>query len=303
MGGVITQRSHSDYAETYFITKLKLTAGALQFTSRLEGMIKDIQRSTDYVSKFEQYYKNSNSNNDNKNKKRKINYDFIPKVLTCGFWLERSFSSARELVFDQREFLTCNLYHKHNDLYDIAGLLPKYTFIQDEEYDLKLISLLSKDTQNTTEMYNDHDHSLTCSFCDEDSAFGNYIYYYPICGHSLCHSCCHLKICDLIPLELDCSPIIHNGEQIQHTRLQMICTIPNFIKFICCHDDREDTNPLKLGGDIDIISLLALVSIEFAVFNDLSFVVLFFYVFVYVWFFCLVFCSATCVCVLFVPFS
>ena len=76
---LLTQRSHSDYAESYFITKLKLTA-ALQFTSRLESIIKDIQHSTDYVSKFEQHHRNSN-----KNKKLKINYDFIPKVLTCGF--------------------------------------------------------------------------------------------------------------------------------------------------------------------------------------------------------------------------
>ena len=49
---LLTNRSKSDYNEKQFISQLKIRCGS-QFTSKLEGMIKDIMISTnEYESKF-----------------------------------------------------------------------------------------------------------------------------------------------------------------------------------------------------------------------------------------------------------
>merc|ERR1712228_59338 len=75
---LLTSKSCSEYAEQSFISQLKLRCGA-QFTSKLDGMIKDIGRSRDHQLNFERYLAA-------KQKKKGIEYEFNAKVLTSGFW-------------------------------------------------------------------------------------------------------------------------------------------------------------------------------------------------------------------------
>ncbi|ETO18172.1 hypothetical protein RFI_19111, partial [Reticulomyxa filosa] len=73
---LLTKKSINDHAEKHFVTKLKLRCGA-QFTSKLEGMLKDMQRSTEHANKFERYIKD---------RRRELPYEFEPQILTSGFW-------------------------------------------------------------------------------------------------------------------------------------------------------------------------------------------------------------------------
>jgi len=75
---LLTSKSASEHAEQTFISQLKLRCGA-QFTSKLEGMIKDIGRSREHELDFTRYLA--------KHKKSKpFQYEFECKVLTSGFW-------------------------------------------------------------------------------------------------------------------------------------------------------------------------------------------------------------------------
>lgn len=77
---LLTSKSSSEYAEQQFISQLKLRCGA-QFTSKLEGMIKDIGRSRDHQLNFTRYLQKYKKNNN-----KPYQYEFNVKVLTCGFW-------------------------------------------------------------------------------------------------------------------------------------------------------------------------------------------------------------------------
>eukprot|EP00485_Elphidium_margaritaceum_P010875 CAMPEP_0202690706 /NCGR_PEP_ID=MMETSP1385-20130828/5620_1 /ASSEMBLY_ACC=CAM_ASM_000861 /TAXON_ID=933848 /ORGANISM="Elphidium margaritaceum" /LENGTH=784 /DNA_ID=CAMNT_0049345997 /DNA_START=27 /DNA_END=2381 /DNA_ORIENTATION=+ len=75
---LLTGKSASEHAEQTFISQLKLRCGA-QFTSKLDGMIKDIGRSRDHELNFSRFL--------SKHKKNKpFAYEFNCKVLTSGFW-------------------------------------------------------------------------------------------------------------------------------------------------------------------------------------------------------------------------
>ena len=75
---LLTSKSASERAEQQFISQLKLRCGA-QFTSKLEGMIKDIGRSRDHELQFTRYLSAQK-------KKTPFQYEFNCKVLTSGFW-------------------------------------------------------------------------------------------------------------------------------------------------------------------------------------------------------------------------
>jgi cullin 1 len=72
---LLVAKTNND-AEKSFIAKLKVRCGA-SFTSKLEGMIKDKNLSTDLQNSFKDYVTN---------KSVKLEIDFTPTVLTTGFW-------------------------------------------------------------------------------------------------------------------------------------------------------------------------------------------------------------------------
>jgi len=73
---LLLARSSSDDAERSMIAKLKLRCGA-QFTSKLEGMVTDMNLSQDIQSAFSDHIKD---------KKIKLETDLTVQVLTTGFW-------------------------------------------------------------------------------------------------------------------------------------------------------------------------------------------------------------------------
>ena len=73
---LLLARSSSDDAERSMIAKLKLRCGA-QFTSKLEGMVTDMNLSSDIQSAFADYVRE---------KEVKLQTDLTVQVLTTGFW-------------------------------------------------------------------------------------------------------------------------------------------------------------------------------------------------------------------------
>ena len=73
---LLLARSSSDDAERSMIAKLKLRCGA-QFTSKLEGMVTDMNLSSDIQSAFSDYITE---------KEVKLDTDLTVQVLTTGFW-------------------------------------------------------------------------------------------------------------------------------------------------------------------------------------------------------------------------
>mmetsp|Transcript_22229 Transcript_22229/g.71840 ORF Transcript_22229/g.71840 Transcript_22229/m.71840 type:complete len:749 (-) Transcript_22229:395-2641(-) len=73
---LLLARSSSDDAERSMIAKLKLRCGA-QFTSKLEGMVTDMNLSQDIQSAFSDHIKD---------KEIKLETDLTVQVLTTGFW-------------------------------------------------------------------------------------------------------------------------------------------------------------------------------------------------------------------------
>mmetsp|Transcript_19398 Transcript_19398/g.41007 ORF Transcript_19398/g.41007 Transcript_19398/m.41007 type:complete len:752 (+) Transcript_19398:221-2476(+) len=73
---LLLARSSSDDAERSMIAKLKLRCGA-QFTSKLEGMVTDMNLSSDIQSAFNEYVSE---------KEIKLETDLTLQVLTTGFW-------------------------------------------------------------------------------------------------------------------------------------------------------------------------------------------------------------------------
>eukprot|EP00316_Scyphosphaera_apsteinii_P011384 CAMPEP_0119338308 /NCGR_PEP_ID=MMETSP1333-20130426/95746_1 /TAXON_ID=418940 /ORGANISM="Scyphosphaera apsteinii, Strain RCC1455" /LENGTH=698 /DNA_ID=CAMNT_0007349543 /DNA_START=233 /DNA_END=2329 /DNA_ORIENTATION=- len=73
---LLLARSSSDDAERSMIAKLKLRCGA-QFTSKLEGMVTDMNLSSDIQSAFNDYVRD---------KDVKLDTDLTLQVLTTGFW-------------------------------------------------------------------------------------------------------------------------------------------------------------------------------------------------------------------------
>lgn len=73
---LLLQRSASDDAERSMIAKLKLKCGA-QFTSKLEGMVTDINLSQDIQTAFSEWMEA---------KALKLEVDLSVQVLTTGFW-------------------------------------------------------------------------------------------------------------------------------------------------------------------------------------------------------------------------
>lgn len=74
---LLLARSTSDDAERSMIGKLKLRCGA-QFTSKLEGMVTDINLSSDIQNNFEDFMK--------ENENQTCPVDLTVQVLTTGFW-------------------------------------------------------------------------------------------------------------------------------------------------------------------------------------------------------------------------
>jgi cullin 1 len=72
---LLVSKTNKD-AERSLISKLKMRCGA-SFTSKLEGMIKDQNLSSDLNDAFKDYVGNKNI---------KLEMEFIPQVLTTGFW-------------------------------------------------------------------------------------------------------------------------------------------------------------------------------------------------------------------------
>ena len=73
---LLLARSSSDDAERSMIAKLKLRCGA-QFTSKLEGMVTDMNLSQDIQSAFSEHVKD---------KQLELDTDLTVQVLTTGFW-------------------------------------------------------------------------------------------------------------------------------------------------------------------------------------------------------------------------
>ena len=73
---LLLARSSSDDAERSMIAKLKLRCGA-QFTSKLEGMVTDMNLSSDIQSAFADFVSD---------KELKLDTDLTVQVLTTGFW-------------------------------------------------------------------------------------------------------------------------------------------------------------------------------------------------------------------------
>jgi len=73
---LLLARSSSDDAERAMIAKLKLRCGA-QFTSKLEGMVTDMNLSSDMQSAFSDHIRD---------KEIKLDTDLSVQVLTTGFW-------------------------------------------------------------------------------------------------------------------------------------------------------------------------------------------------------------------------
>jgi len=73
---LLLARSSSDDAERAMIAKLKLRCGA-QFTSKLEGMVTDMNLSSDMQSAFAEHLRD---------KEIKLETDLSVQVLTTGFW-------------------------------------------------------------------------------------------------------------------------------------------------------------------------------------------------------------------------
>jgi len=73
---LLLARSSSDDAERAMIAKLKLRCGA-QFTSKLEGMVTDMNLSSDMQSAFSEHIRD---------KEIKLDTDLSVQVLTTGFW-------------------------------------------------------------------------------------------------------------------------------------------------------------------------------------------------------------------------
>ena len=94
---LLTGKSSSEYAEQQFISQLKLRCGA-QFTSKLEGMIKDIGRSRDHQQSFNRYLSKYKKNSDNSNNYKPFQYEFNCKVLTSGFWPNFNNNSTNNIM-------------------------------------------------------------------------------------------------------------------------------------------------------------------------------------------------------------
>jgi len=73
---LLLQRSASDDAERAMIAKLKLKCGA-QFTSKLEGMVTDMNLSSDIQTAFSEWMEE---------KAKRLDTDLTVQVLTTGFW-------------------------------------------------------------------------------------------------------------------------------------------------------------------------------------------------------------------------
>lgn len=73
---LLLQRSASDDAERSMIAKLKLKCGA-QFTSKLEGMVTDMNLSADIQSAFSEWMQEKNVH---------LDTELTVQVLTTGFW-------------------------------------------------------------------------------------------------------------------------------------------------------------------------------------------------------------------------
>ena len=74
---LLNGRSKSDHAERFMIGKLKLICGA-QFTSKMEGMLNDLNVASDHNAKFHQYLSGV--------KKTLPVQKFQITILTTGFW-------------------------------------------------------------------------------------------------------------------------------------------------------------------------------------------------------------------------
>jgi cullin 1 len=73
---LLLARSSSDDAERAMIAKLKLRCGA-QFTSKLEGMVTDMNLSSDMQNAFSEHLRETD---------KKLDTDLSVQVLTTGFW-------------------------------------------------------------------------------------------------------------------------------------------------------------------------------------------------------------------------
>lgn len=88
---LLGQRSQSDEAEKSFIAKLKQEFG-YQFTSKLEGMFKDMRSSREINESYKNYL-------DMHNKKSEI--DMTMQILTTGFWpVQQSFTMTVPKQFE-----------------------------------------------------------------------------------------------------------------------------------------------------------------------------------------------------------
>ena len=74
---LLNGRSKSDHAERFMIGKLKLICGA-QFTSKMEGMLNDLNVASDHNAKFHKYLSSV--------KKTLPVQKFQITILTTGFW-------------------------------------------------------------------------------------------------------------------------------------------------------------------------------------------------------------------------
>ncbi len=89
---LLGQRSQSDEAEKSFIAKLKQEVG-YQFTSKLEGMFKDMRSSREIHDSYKTYLDFYN---------RKLEMDMTVQILTTGFWpVHQSFTMNVPKQFDQ----------------------------------------------------------------------------------------------------------------------------------------------------------------------------------------------------------
>eukprot|EP01084_Bolivina_argentea_P035014 64915_1 len=99
---LLTSKSSSEHAEQTFISQLKLRCGA-QFTSKLEGMIKDIGRSRDHELNFSRYLAKHKRN-------KPFEYEFNCKVLTSGFWPNFHSKTANNIMLPRSMKKVCDYF-------------------------------------------------------------------------------------------------------------------------------------------------------------------------------------------------
>ena len=111
---LLFDKSANDDHERSILTKLKQQCGA-QFTSKMEGMVTDLQLARDNQTAFEKWM------DDDKERRPKV--DFTVTVLTTGFWPTYKFM---ELALPQ-EMVSCVTTFK--DFYEARTMHRKLTWI------------------------------------------------------------------------------------------------------------------------------------------------------------------------------